>query len=47
LESWITYTLFPIPESNTIDPDFDPTAALPTLVYGTHRSAVGRVYFRP
>ena len=43
----ITYTLFPIPESNTIDPDFDPTAALPTLVYGTHRSAVGRVYFRP
>lgn len=43
----ITYSLFPMPESNTIDPGFDPSAGPVTLVYGTHRSAVGRVYFRP
>ena len=43
----ITHALFPKPESTTIDPDFDMTAKRPTLVYGTHRAAVGRVYFRP
>jgi virginiamycin B lyase len=42
----ITYSFFPVPENNTIDPDFDPTAEAFTLVYGTHRAAVGRVYFR-
>ena len=42
----IAYSLFPIPESNTIDPGFDFTGDPVTLVYGTHRAAVGRVYFR-
>lgn len=42
----ITYSLFPAPESNTIDPGFDFSADTVTLVYGTHRPAVGRVYFR-
>lgn len=42
----ITFTLFPAPESGSIDPQFDPTAGLTTLVYGPHRPAVGRVYFR-
>jgi virginiamycin B lyase len=42
----ITYSLFPIPETNTIDPGFDLTAETTTLVYGTHRPAVGRIYFR-
>ena len=42
----ITYSLFPVPESNTIDPGFDFAADPVALVYGTHRAAVGRVYFR-
>ena len=42
----ITHVLFPVPGSGTIDPGFDPTADPVTLVYGTHRPAVGRVYFR-
>lgn len=42
----IAYSLFPVPESNTIDPGFDFSGDPVTLVYGTHRAAVGRVYFR-
>ena len=42
----VTHALFPTPESNTVDPGFDESAETPTLVYGTHRAAVGRVYFR-
>ena len=42
----ITYTLFPVPESTTIDPGFDFNSDPVTLVYGTHRTAVGRMYFR-
>ena len=42
----ITYSLFPGPESNTIDPGFDFQSDPVALVYGTHRSTVGRVYFR-
>ena len=42
----ITYSLFPAPESTTIDPGFDFSADPVALVYGTHRAAVGRVYFR-
>ena len=42
----ITHVLFPIPESTTIDPGFDFSADPVALVYGTHRAAVGRVYFR-
>ncbi len=42
----ITHTLFPVPETGTIDPGFDFTANPVALVYGTHRPAVGRVYFR-
>lgn len=43
----VVHSLFPIPESTTIDPGFDFSADPATLVYGTHRAAVGRVYFRP
>jgi virginiamycin B lyase len=43
----VTYSLFPVPESTTIDPGFDFSGDPVTLVYGTHRAAVGRVYFRP
>ena len=42
----IAYSLFPAPESTTIDPGFDFSSNPATLVYGTHRAAVGRVYFR-
>ena len=42
----IAYSLFPVPESNTIDPGFDWMADPVDLVYGTHRAAVGRMYFR-